>query len=346
MLVSIDVRTGAIELVKRLEFSEELPGHLTIGRDDELFIVSAHGKDCLRYRLSDGNTEHLRIPLEPDNEDAGFRFKGTLLYEDRLLMFPGYINELVCMDIKKSSFVIYNLVFKEIDNILGRHPYCYFGAGICTDNTVVYLPGFEGNCFASLNMSTMDCRIHVLENEPEEYGFREIKLGREELFMVNRKQHILKYDKRTLKCKGKVEKGDIKEFTGVLPCENGFVWIPDFLERPFIIWEEETGALKKIEYPEHFACFMDYSPREQGMLIAESKEEYYFYPHLSNMLLCIDKKNGKIRFLDLHYGYSILQFIQGRNKYAFEEKKEDVWHPTHDGIIYEFSYNDFLNALQ
>lgn len=343
-LFSIDTQTGIIEKEDTIDLFEEKTVIYTTGTGEKLYIISAEGKECVKYCPVTGEMSHIDISGNLPEDNDTYLFSGTASWKNMILLVPSGADEFRVLDTVKEEIQIFEVntgklqleQFKKIG---------WFGSGVRMYNGLVFLPGFF-DCFISIfDLESMDYVFHDMSNSCESIGNREVAVTEKDIYLVNKNQHILRYDRLTYEFNEMIEKLDCKEFSSVLCCDNGKIWIPAFNDKPFLIREEESGIIEKISFPDSYVSFLDGERKELGMPISESDDEYYYYPHMSNTLLCIDKKTATVRFLKLRYGKSMLGFIQNLNGGVFLEEEDGVWHPNQNGIIREYSLREFINII-
>jgi hypothetical protein len=345
-ILSLDIQSGEIELEKKLNFFDNRHGHFINGNENAFYIISAHGTECLKYNIADGNIVKIDSFDNKAWEDNEFyRIMGTAIWNYKMLLFPGCIDEFGILDTRYDELYFCKAGFESIEKLFGARMYNHFGAGIYNDHGKVLLPGFDRNYYAIFDLASEECSIHGIENEASCNGYRYVTACNDFLYLVNKRQHVMKYDRGTGKLLEIISRSGCNEFSCVLCCDFGYLWIPAFQVKPYLIWEDAFGNLTTIKYPDSYECFLDCIPKEQGILVAESNDEYFFMPHLSNIMICVDKRAGNVRFLELHYGKRLLNYIQNLNGGFFKEEKIGLWHPNQDGIIREYSLIDFINSI-
>ena len=332
LLIAVDLETGLITVEDKLDFSEKNVKFTANCLGDSLVLFPTDGNEIIRYGLKDRKQFKSKINYDR-KKISGYGYTGGICNNEHLYLFPGVAKQILSVDLNtmKSSEILSD-VLEELYRYENGNNEAIFCVGISQNGSKALLPGFSTDTLTEINLDTMEYEVSYLENETGVKGYRNVSASEDRLYLVNRAQSLMVYDRKSKKQICKAQVNGISGFSNCLPYTSGLIFVPEYQTSPYFIREKENGDIETIQYPDDFLSMVDFTPKEQGGLIAETNQEYIFYPHLGNMLIRIDKANGQIRFVKLHYSENITKYIFSSMDGMIYEKEEKVYEGDENGL--------------
>lgn len=260
--------------------------------EDTIWFFSGGFNGLFCASLKDGRAK--LVDIVPDESlGAMARYYAIAKYKNKILLAPGWANDIVLYDIEAG-------VFQRIGLNLGkeREKYgCLFQGNIqLRQYMVLFGYGFPG--IVRFNMETDECKIVPvsLEGIPVIFAKGTCLVGNKAYAVCITANKVCEFDIFT----GEVIFYDIPvvKHGGIssICYHRGKFWMTS-CEEGVIMWDKETMQMESyIEYPEDFNYESTFFRFSLGV-----GEEVWLVPAFANMIVAIDNF-GKMRKVDLEFG--------------------------------------------
>ena len=340
-IISVDMETGQIDFGAELHHAYKdrqmtpfgYAGAIRIASKKILF-VPRNSENLLTFDMKTGEQAITELEL-PDTMGEDPLYWENLMYQNKLSLFPLYADHILQLDMDTMQAEKREGMIREIDLYIGKHRKPYFAAKAMYDKNQVLLAGWSENYVVRADLTLSNWHIEALENEGDEKGFRDIMVCGNYIYAVNHRFHVLQYERDNFEYVKQVKV--MKECSMVKTTEDGLCFVPAF-EEDFVVCNAEGNSISRIPYPEDYTFLAEGEKVKANHLLAETDNYYLIARTYGNTIVKIDKKTGKVFYVPLRYGESVISYAYSQHKIFMEGKRI----PNGNGLNICADFREFI----
>ena len=286
--IKISLKTGEISYIDNLIENDYMMTEDIISGNNEIFILEQSGHRMLRVDLKRGLNKFYEISCH--EKDWG-NYAAYVKYNETIYIFPRYTNYIVKIDLEtdlvKQDFDLYREM-KE-DSIR-------FWCGCCSGDKV-WLFQKDKREVVEYDLETESWIKYVLPLRI--ISCRHIVKERDVFYILSSegKVYIWNFKEGDMKVLADCS-GETKEFafSRIVVTEKNISVLPAMTNDIYQIDKKSGDKRVYHDYPEHFEyCAPEIWTKYSGY--CEDENYYYFAMRSSTFILCINKKNGELKWL-------------------------------------------------